>query len=137
MSHRPYPFGVPRPAGQGPASGPAGISPSGSVSPQAVAAPTRPPRAACSHSASLGSRQRSPVRSESQAAKSEASNHVTPTTGWSAAANAGSLHQGGAGARPLSTNGAYSAWVTGVRPARKAETDGPAGTATVASTRAP
>src|SRR5262249_1003177 len=114
--------GVPRPTGQGPESGPSGISPAGSRSPQAVGAPSRPPRAAHSHSASLGSRQRRPLHSESQSAQATASNQVTPTTGSSRAETAGSFPHGGAGGRPAARNGAYWARLTGVRAGAKAPT---------------
>ena len=56
-----------------------------------------------------------------------ASSHVTPTTGCRAAEKSGSVHHGGAAARPDSRKGAYSAFVTGVRPRRNG---GEAGIAT-------
>jgi hypothetical protein len=122
ISHRPKPLGVPRPASHGPLSGPGpeGISPSGITSPHAVAGKTSPPQAANSHSASEGSRQRLSSDSESHSQKAIASFQVTPTTGWSGDEKSASLHHGGAAARPHSTNGAYSRFVTGVLPRLKA-----------------
>ena len=100
----------------GPASGPSGISPSGIASPHAVRGATSPPHAACSHSASVGSRQRPPAVSESHAQNAMASSQLTPTTGLPSARNAASLHQGGGAPRPESRYAAYSRLVTGTRP---------------------
>jgi hypothetical protein len=119
MSRRPHPFGVPRPASQGASSGPGGISPSGTPSPHDVAGASRPPDAACSHSASDGSRHDPPAISPSQSQYAAASPHVTPTTGCDPREKRASPHHGGSGARPAARNLAYCSRVVGVRPSRK------------------
>ena len=114
MPYSPNPLGVPRVTGQGPSSGPRPRlgTQSGISSPQGYAWPSRPPRAARSHSASVGSRTAAPGR-ERQAQYATASCQLTPTTGRSSRRNAGLSHSRG-GSRPAaSRNAAYSARVTG------------------------
>ena len=69
MSRRPYPFGRAAADAPGPGERALGHLARGHrVAPRRSPRPTRPPRAARSHSASVGSRQRPPVSSESHAA---------------------------------------------------------------------
>src|SRR5262249_24802151 len=97
--------------------------PLGSASPQAVAPSSRPPRAARSHSASVGSRQRPPHSAASQSANATASCQLTPTTGWSAPSKPRLPHHGGGGASVAHKNAENSAFVTGVRPIANADTE--------------
>src|SRR5262245_15402959 len=85
--------------------------------PQGHSAPN-PPRAAYSRSASVGSRNSSPVTAESQRQKATASNQETPTTGWSEVEKAGSAQKGAAGCPVAATKAEYSRLVTGMTAAR-------------------
>src|SRR4029079_3958569 len=100
----------------GASSCPVGTSPAGTLAPQAVAAALSPPRAAISHSASVGRRQRPPHSRDSHSVKATASSQVTPTTGWSGLPKSGSNHHGGGEVSVPARNGSYSERVTGVRP---------------------
>ena len=68
------------------------VRPAAARRPTGSGAPSRPPRAAFSHSASVGS------RAPAHAANAAASSHETPTTGWSGASKPGARQNAGGGA---------------------------------------
>src|SRR5438445_546535 len=92
----------------------------GRSSPHGKRRSSRPPRAAFSHSASVGS------RAPAHAANAPASVHDRPTTGWRGSAKAASAQKGGGGVPVAAMNSTKSALVAGVRAIAKhvAETRG-------------
>src|SRR4029079_4690444 len=114
MPYSPNALGTPRVTGHGPPSGPhppPGIH-DGISSPHGNAAPSTPPRAARSHSASVGRRSALPRRVR-HAQYATASCQLTPTTGRSSPSRAGSLQSRGASWPLASRKGRYSPRVTG------------------------
>src|SRR5213594_513078 len=81
-------------------------------SPHGNRAPSTPPRAARSHSASVGN------RADVHVAKRTASLQARPTTGWSGPSKPGLLQNPGGAAPVASRYRAYSRLVTGVRAIR-------------------
>src|SRR5439155_13795900 len=75
--------------------------------PHGKRAPSSPPRAAFSHSASLGSRKWPACSLVSHSQYTDASNQLTPTTACSGSAKRGSSHQGGGGTSAASRKRAY------------------------------
>src|SRR3989441_2991464 len=95
-------------AGVSPTRGGRSKVPAGLASPQGSRAPSSPPRAAFSHSASVGSRP------PAQRVNAHASSQESPTTGWRGSAKAGSRQKAGGGAAVARRYAAYSSFVTGV-----------------------
>src|SRR6266850_4412140 len=81
--------------------------------PQGKSAPSFSPRAARSHSASVGSRNSLSVFSLSHRQYAAASSQLTPTTGWFSLENIGSRQNGGSTLCVSSRNCLYSLFVTG------------------------
>ena len=85
--------------------------------------PSKPPRAAYSRSASVGSRNGIAVSPASQSQYATASCQLTPTTGCPGAANRSSPTNCAGGALVAATKRAYSALFTGLTAARNGATD--------------
>src|SRR5207245_5220179 len=88
----------------------------GRSSPHGKRRSSRPPRAAFSHSASVGS------RAPAHAANAPASVHDRPTTGWRGSGKAASAQKGGGGVPVAAMNSAKSALVAGVSAIKKLST---------------
>ena len=123
MPWSPNPLGAPRVTGHGPSRGPRPRfgTQSGISSPHGYRCPSVPPRAARSHSASVGSLTAGPRR-ERQAQNATASCQFTPTTGRSSPRNAGLSHSRGGAWPAASRKSAYSARVTAWTAMRNAST---------------
>ena len=117
MPNRPKSVGSPSAAGHGASNGPRppfGIH-AGVTSPHGKR-PLCRPRAANSHSASVGNRTGRPCCSDRHAQYATASIQLTPTTGRSARANEGCDQSQGSSCPVAFTKRSYSALVTGQIP---------------------
>src|SRR5262249_54289912 len=99
-------------AGVAPTTGRPATGAAAGSSPHGNRAPSTPPRAARSHSASVGN------RADVHVAKRTASLQARPTTGWSGPSKPGLLQNAGGAAPVASRYRAYSRLVTGVRAIR-------------------
>ena len=123
MPYRPKSVGSPSVTGHGASSGPRppfGIQP-GMTSPQGKSASCGP-RAANSHSASVGRRTDRPSCSDRHAQYAVASSQLTPTTGRSGRASSGCDQSRGSSCAVAFTKDSYSARVTGKMPSSKGST---------------